>query len=542
MKKKTKKLLVMLLTVAMVFTYMAVPVYADEVTEAGTDEVITDTVDTTEAEAEPSVEEEQEVESEPEVQEEPAPEVVQEEAPAKAGETAEPVRGDDDEPTALDLVIAAIETLPYDPSEFTAADIERVEAINADFEALSVEDQEIIDNKTGHPNGDTQSYGRVLEASLWAVRSFNTDQSTTLADGTYTTSTEPAVSSVSNKGKSDSSRVRNWWVESVTVENGQATAYIYVTSGAATANKLTSYPSVWVGGETIERNSDNNYPIPVNLNGVTYFGGISSSMPRPIMYELTTTIDEPTAISGAEIEAIPAQTYSGKALTPDVTVKLGEETLIKDTDYTVSYKNNTNAGTATVTVTGKGNYGGTVTATFKINAKKITPKITLSKTILTYTGKAQKPSVTVYDGKTKLAAANYTATIQTGKNIGTYNVKVTLKGNYSGTKTVSYTIGPKGATIKAPKKAKKAFTAKWAAQKAKMPKARIAGYQVQYATDKAFTKNVKSVTVKGYKKTSRKISKLKSKTTYYVRVRTYIKVSGKTYYSTWSAIKSVKTK
>ena len=65
-------------------------------------------------------------------------------------------------------------------------------------------------------------------------------------------------------------------------------------------------------------------------------------------------------------------TYTGEAIKPKVTVKHGSKTLKKDKDYTVSYKNNTKVGTATVTITGKGDYVGTVTKTFKINPKKTT--------------------------------------------------------------------------------------------------------------------------------------------------------------------------
>ena len=74
-------------------------------------------------------------------------------------------------------------------------------------------------------------------------------------------------------------------------------------------------------------------------------------------------------ISGASISAIPTQTYTGKALTPRPTVKYGDVTLKEGVDYTLSYRNNTNAGTATVTVTGRGAYGGAKSATFKIAAK-----------------------------------------------------------------------------------------------------------------------------------------------------------------------------
>ena len=72
---------------------------------------------------------------------------------------------------------------------------------------------------------------------------------------------------------------------------------------------------------------------------------------------------------------IPAQTYNGRSQTPAPVVRIGSTTLKANTDYTVSYKNNTHAGTATVTITGKGNYTGTKTATFKIN--KATQSITV---------------------------------------------------------------------------------------------------------------------------------------------------------------------
>ena len=64
---------------------------------------------------------------------------------------------------------------------------------------------------------------------------------------------------------------------------------------------------------------------------------------------------------------ISSKTYSGKAIKPELTVKLAGITLTKDTDYTVKYSNNTKVGTAKVTLTGKGKYKGTLTKTYKIN-------------------------------------------------------------------------------------------------------------------------------------------------------------------------------
>ena len=103
-------------------------------------------------------------------------------------------------------------------------------------------------------------------------------------------------------------------------------------------------------------------------------------------------------------------------------------------------------------------------------------------------------------------------------------------------------LNPKGTTIKAPKAAKKALTVNWTKQASKMSVSTITGYQVQLATNKTFTKGKKQVNVKGYKKTSYKATKLKAKPKYFVRVRTYKKVGSTTYYSSWSAIKNIKTK
>ena len=73
-------------------------------------------------------------------------------------------------------------------------------------------------------------------------------------------------------------------------------------------------------------------------------------------------------------------------------------------------------------------------------------------------------------------------------------------------------------------------------------KAQITGYEVMVATNSKFTKNAKSVTIKGYKATSKKVTKLKSRTKYFVKVRTYKTVKGVKIYSDWSKVKTIRTK
>ncbi|MBQ6623347.1 MAG: fibronectin type III domain-containing protein [Mogibacterium sp.] len=178
----------------------------------------------------------------------------------------------------------------------------------------------------------------------------------------------------------------------------------------------------------------------------------------------------------------------------------------------------------------------------------VTPK---TKTY-TYNGKYNKPAVSVTakysDGKAVPAAAlSYVLSYEKAKNVGTATVKVTMVGDYTGTGKATYKINPKGVAVKKIKALKKGFNVTWNPQKTKMNSFYITGYQVQYATNKKFTQNAKTLTVgtkenKSYKTTSKKVTKLKAKKKYFVRVRTYKKLYGVKYYSPWSAAKTVTTK
>lgn len=169
---------------------------------------------------------------------------------------------------------------------------------------------------------------------------------------------------------------------------------------------------------------------------------------------------------------------------------------------------------------------------------------------VTYNGKARKPKLTVTVGGMKLKeGTHYTVgTLKNNTNVGTASLKITGKGYFSKKQgkafavTKKFTVNPKGTKISKVTKGKKSFTVKWTKQATKMKKARITGYQIQYSTVKTFKKATKTVAVKGYKNTSRKITKLKAKKKYFIRVRTYMKVGKKTYRSNWSSIKSVTTK
>ena len=97
-------------------------------------------------------------------------------------------------------------------------------------------------------------------------------------------------------------------------------------------------------------------------------------------------------------------------------------------------------------------------------------------------------------------------------------------------------LKPKSAKIKKVKAAKKAISVEWKKVSG------VKGYQVQVATDKKFKKNKKTATVKKQKTTKVTVKKLKAKKKYYVRIRTYKTVNGKKVYSSWSKVKTIKTK
>ena len=167
-------------------------------------------------------------------------------------------------------------------------------------------------------------------------------------------------------------------------------------------------------------------------------------------------------------------------------------------------------------------------------------KVSLSKASYTYNGKTKSPKVVVKDSKgNTISSKYYTVSKPSGrKAIGKYTYTVKFKGNYTGTKKLTLTIKPVKPTIQTPKAAKKAITVKWKKGK----KAQVTGYEVIVATNNKFTKGKKTATVKGYSKVSKKVTGLKAKTKYYVKVRTYKTVKGVKIYSDWSKVKTIKTK
>ena len=171
-------------------------------------------------------------------------------------------------------------------------------------------------------------------------------------------------------------------------------------------------------------------------------------------YKCTCTIT--VLEKGFFVEEIEAVTYTGSAVKPKVVVYDSNSILTEGVDYTLAYANNTVAAdkdskrAPKVTVTGKGNYTGKVVATFTIlpyNVKEGGVQVSLPQSVLTANGKVQKPApVVTFNGKKLAANKDYTVSYpqlaEEGayKNPGTYDVQVTFKNNFTGTKTVKVEI------------------------------------------------------------------------------------------------------
>ena len=194
---------------------------------------------------------------------------------------------------------------------------------------------------------------------------------------------------------------------------------VTVKDGATTLKKDTDY--------TVAYGANNTVGTKVGTVTITGKGDYSGTIEKK--FDITAK-----ALTANMVQPIASQSYTGSPIVPKLTVKDGETALSKDTDYTVEYQNNLNAGTATVTLTGKGNYSDSVSKTFTIEPKSITPVVTVSGDY-TYTGSAITPAYTVEitKGGLKIGDDQYTVEFSDNTNAGTGKIIVKAKdgGNYS---------------------------------------------------------------------------------------------------------------
>ncbi|MGN0606199.1 MAG: hypothetical protein ACI4JM_06730, partial [Oscillospiraceae bacterium] len=216
---------------------------------------------------------------------------------------------------------------------------------------------------------------------------------------------------------------------------------IKLTGSTFDVTKLTEGFDITKASEwTNAKAQDNILTVTDPTQAVTYKYDLGNGSTEtftlvPVSAELTTDM----------ISEIEEQTYTGSEIKPEITVSCGEMTLTEGEDYTVSYEDNINAGTAKVIVTAKGEfYTGTATADFEISPLDIkNAEITLAESELIYNGKAQTQAIaSVKVNGLTLTAKDYTISDNKKTNAESYTLTITGKGNFTGTATSDFKINP----------------------------------------------------------------------------------------------------
>ena len=161
--------------------------------------------------------------------------------------------------------------------------------------------------------------------------------------------------------------------------------------------------------------------------------------------EIFTLVPVSAELTEDMISEIEAQTYTGSEIKPEMTVSCGGKVLTEGEDYTVSYEDNINKGTAKVIVKAAGDfYTGEATADFEINPLDIeNAVITLAEPKLVYNGEAQTQAIeSVKINDLILTADDYTISGNTGTNADTYTLTIMGVGNFTGTATADFEISP----------------------------------------------------------------------------------------------------
>ena len=311
--------------------------------------------------------------------------------------------------------------------------------------------------------------------------------------------------------------------------HGQMSA---VPDQAYTGAILTPHVTVGVGNNVLTLNQDYQLTYSNNQNvgkatitaqgvGDYYYGSIS------------TTFNISNGAGGMSVSGYASSyIYSGNAIEPDVTVSMNGVTLTKNRDYTVTYANNVNVGTATMTVRGIGSYSGTQTINYTIEAKNIENCVSNAIANVKYTGNTYTPVVALTDattGKVLVQGSDYMITYSNNTNPGTASITITaLSKNYVGTKVIPFKItsaavtGLRTGTIK-----NNSIKLAWTSQ------SYADGYQICNAQNKVIATTAN---------TSYTVKNLKSCTTYKYKVRSYVNnADGSMAYGDFSTAVSAKT-
>ena len=230
------------------------------------------------------------------------------------------------------------------------------------------------------------------------------------------------------------------------------TATVSAIPTQAWATYTRPKPAVSWKGQSLRENTDytlsyagDDKPGTATLT-VTGIGGYTGQV--NVSYEIAAPVDpepdpdpDPINIALATVAPISNQVYTGSAVTPALHIRYQGQDLVANADYTVSYAKNTSVGTATATVKGAGKYSGSTTISFQITARNINDAKAATIADVEMTGMAIEPSVSLtYGGKSLVKNTDYTAVYSNNVNVGTASIKITGKGNWTGSRTLSFKI------------------------------------------------------------------------------------------------------
>ena len=331
---------------------------------------------------------------------------------------------------------------------------------NKDFKITPVEDPAVIktaDNVT--KGGNTLDLNSLVTGAKGAVSFTITggeandctiDANGVLTSGATTGNVTVAVTVASKDENNDGTPEYTGKSDSITVTvTDKTTAALAggVTQQGCTFGDTLSVPTYTMPDGT--QSTTVSYTGTLRKDGTSYSGAANPT--EAGTYKVTVTCEtathiysatsanftiEPKSITGATVTLGEPLTYSGSEQTQNVSaVKLGDTTL-GTADYTLSDNTVTKAGSYNLTVTGTGNYTGSVQQAFTVAKKSITPDVEVTGGN-TYTGSAITPKVTVKDGNTPLAETDYALEYSNNTDAGeaTVTVKATANGNYSFTDT-----------------------------------------------------------------------------------------------------------
>ena len=212
-----------------------------------------------------------------------------------------------------------------------------------------------------------------------------------------------------------------------------------------TGNSISALPVITDNGATLTKGTDytltysNNVNVGTGTVTITGKGNFKGTTSKTFSISAR-------AMSDTSVANVSSQTYTGNGISPLPTITYNNKTLKKDTDYTLSYSNNINAGTATITITGKGNFTGTTSKTFSISARAMSDTSVANISSQTYTGNVISPLPTItYNNKTLKKDTDYTLSYSDNINVGTATITITGKGNFTGMTSMTFIITQKSA-------------------------------------------------------------------------------------------------